>query len=195
MEPLPCLYLVNWYRRTVLHYFLRYCIFYKWLPVILIAAILCASFLRNGYASWVPPYVLLDCRMDAISFGILVAWVNYYYDLKALAKKHFKWLVAVMITDVLVCGFLYLKYNDLGPVRNSLFALVFHCCLFLHSLIMTVYMENFSGTGCWSVSEQFLIRCTCFIILSLVFLTILPAIREEWAFITIPALSLRYWLL
>ncbi|MEO5684466.1 MAG: acyltransferase [Chitinophagaceae bacterium] len=102
-----------------------YFVNYKWLPVILVAAIVAACFLRMGYKSWIPAYVLLPCRMDALSFGALVAWLNHYHDLQVLVKKYFRLLIAVIAADMAACMYLYLKYEDLGPVKNSLFAIVF----------------------------------------------------------------------
>lgn len=105
--------------------FIVYFLKEKWLPFVLITAIVAASFLRAGYQSWIPPYVLLPCRMDAISFGALVAWVNQRYDLPALAKKYFWLLLACIAADMAVCGYLFAKFNDLGPAKNTLFAMVF----------------------------------------------------------------------
>ena len=105
--------------------FIVYFINDKWLPFILIAAIIMASFIRATYQSWVPQYVLLPCRMDAISFGALIAWINYHYDLKVLARKYFAVLIVILATVVGFCGYLYIRYNDLGVIKNSLFALVF----------------------------------------------------------------------
>ena len=104
---------------------------YKWLPVMLIAAIVIACFLRMSYIGWIPAYVLLPCRMDAISFGALVAWINYYYDLKSLATKYFMPLIVIMAADAAFAGYLYFKYEDLGPVKNTLFAIVFAILLVL----------------------------------------------------------------
>lgn len=96
-----------------------------WLPIVLGVAIVSASFLRDGYQSWIPPYVLLPCRMDAISLGAIVAWVNQRSDLKALAKKYFWLLFACLLADLMICGFLFVKFNDLGIVKNTLFAIGF----------------------------------------------------------------------
>jgi peptidoglycan/LPS O-acetylase OafA/YrhL len=97
----------------------------RWLPYALGAAILTAITMRGTYSNWVPAYTLLSCRMDAISFGALIAWANFHYDLRLITKKFFPWLVMIAIADALVCAFLYYRYNDLGPVRNTLFSILF----------------------------------------------------------------------
>jgi len=105
--------------------FIVYFVKDKWLPMVLAVAIILACFLRVGHESWIPPYVLLPCRMDAISFGALVAWLNINKDLPALSRKYFKVLMAIILIDVLICAFLYFKYQDLGVLKNSLFAMTF----------------------------------------------------------------------
>jgi peptidoglycan/LPS O-acetylase OafA/YrhL len=121
--------------------FIVYFIKDQWLPFILIAAIIMASFIRATYQNWVPQYVLLPCRMDAISFGALVAWINYHYDLKALTKKYFLPFIVIIAADIIICAYLFVKYNDLGAVKNSLFALVF-AILLIFSL---TYADSWYG--------------------------------------------------
>ena len=97
----------------------------KWLPYFLIVLIGMAIYCRSLYTHWIPAYVLLPCRMDAISFGILLAWLHKNYDVKLLVQKHVsKMLVSVGLV-ILICAYLFYFYRDLGIVRNSLFAFVF----------------------------------------------------------------------
>jgi peptidoglycan/LPS O-acetylase OafA/YrhL len=105
--------------------FILYYVKENLLPVVLIVAIITASFLRMGYQSWIPPYVLLPCRMDAISFGALVAWLNYYKDLKDLVSKYFYIFIGLLLADAMICTYLFIKYGDLGVIKNLLFAMVF----------------------------------------------------------------------
>ncbi len=97
----------------------------KWLPFLLIVLIALAIYFRSLYTNWIPAYVLLPCRMDAISFGILLAWINKNYDVKEIVQMHFTKLIVSIIMVALLCGFLFYLYKDLGIVRNSLFAYVF----------------------------------------------------------------------
>lgn len=114
----------------------------QWLPFILVIAIVAASFLRGGYQSWIPPYVQLQCRMDAISFGALVAWVNHRYDVTILAKKYFWVLLICIAADIAVCGFLLIKFNDLGVAKNTLFAMVFAILL----VFALTFADSWYGT-------------------------------------------------
>lgn len=97
----------------------------KWLPSVLIAAIILAPLLRIQYDSWIPPYVLLFCRMDALAMGVLVAYgfTNNYFEF--FGKTAFKLTIGVMAIDAIICGALYWRYQDLGALRNTLFAIFF----------------------------------------------------------------------
>ncbi len=101
----------------------------KWLPFLMTACIVLAIIFRMQFHNWIPPYVLLHCRMDAISFGVLVAWFNYHYDLKEAVDKFYKPLILIMVLDILICAFLYYKYADLGNIRNTLFGIFFSISL------------------------------------------------------------------
>ncbi len=105
-----------------------------WLPILLIVFIILANFFRYAYAApnvWIPAYVLLPCRMDAISFGVLIAWINGRYNINIFANKHFKYILLIMFSCILLCAFLYLKYKDIGVIRHSLFALFFACAIII----------------------------------------------------------------
>jgi len=97
----------------------------KWLPLILGAAIIIAPLIRMQYDNWIPPYVLLPCRMDSIAFGAMIAYVNHFYSLSAVVKKYLVPIVAVLVLDALICGYLFIRYADLGVMRNTLFAIIF----------------------------------------------------------------------
>jgi peptidoglycan/LPS O-acetylase OafA/YrhL len=95
------------------------------IPYFLLIAVLVAVFLRLSYDNWIPAYVLLPCRMDSIAFGAGVAWLNAHHDLDKLVKAHLRIFLIIIIGDLALCAFLYMKYGDLGPAKNTLFAIFF----------------------------------------------------------------------
>jgi len=105
--------------------FLVYLIKEKWLPWLLISAIIIAPIVRMQYSNWVPAYVLLPCRMDSIAFGALIAYMNHFHSLSAFVKRFRITIMVVLILDIFTCIFLSAKYGDLGIFRNTLFAIVF----------------------------------------------------------------------
>jgi peptidoglycan/LPS O-acetylase OafA/YrhL len=96
-----------------------------WLFVFLLLAIIAAPILRYQYKEWLPGYVLLQCRMDSLSFGALIAFVNWYFDLRNMVNKYFSFLIIIMVCDVIICFLLYSVYDDIGAIRHTLFALFF----------------------------------------------------------------------
>lgn len=115
----------------------------KVLPYLLVAIIVTASFFRLQFTHWIPAYVLLPCRMDALAMGVLVAYVNFHKDLKVLVSKYFWFVIAPMIFDLLICGFLYYLYSDLGVIKHSLFAFFFTGCLVLALSSKVVWYSRF----------------------------------------------------
>ena len=112
----------------------------KWgLVIILLTAIIAAPVLRYQYKDWIPAYVLLQCRMDSISFGALIAFASYYFNLKSIIHKYFWLLVIIMIGDILACLFLYSIYGDLGAVRHSLIAIFFSGILLIALTKQTLF--------------------------------------------------------
>ena len=103
----------------------------KWLLIVLILAIILTPVFRSMYANWIPPYVLLNCRMDAISFGALIAYFSYHFDLSGWVSRHINWLLLIMLLDILVCAVLFYKFQDIGVIRNTLFGIFFSGCLIL----------------------------------------------------------------
>ncbi len=114
----------------------------KWLPFLLGLAIVLAPLIRMQYSGWIPPYVLLPCRMDSMAFGVLIAWANHYYSLKDLVKKYRKPLLALLMLDVFICGFLSARYGDLGVFKNTLFAIIFSLML----VFALVYKDSVYGS-------------------------------------------------
>jgi peptidoglycan/LPS O-acetylase OafA/YrhL len=97
----------------------------KWLPWLLVLAIIIAPIVRMQYNNWVPAYVLLPCRMDSIAFGALIAYTNHFHSLSAFVKRYRTVIVFTFVLDVAICIFLSARYGDLGIFRNTLFAIVF----------------------------------------------------------------------
>lgn len=98
----------------------------KGLPYLLVAAILLAPLFRAQYNNtWIPPYVLLNCRMDAIAFGILVAWLHTQGVLSSIVDRYFYFLIGVLLAVITICGFLFWKFNDLGVFKQTLFSVIF----------------------------------------------------------------------
>lgn len=105
--------------------FLLFWIRKRWLPFMLALIIISAPIFRMQYDNWIPPYVLLFCRMDALAFGILAA---YFFDngfIYELSRKYKKLLLLSLGLSILICLFLYIIYNDLGIFRNSLLSIIF----------------------------------------------------------------------
>ncbi len=114
----------------------------KWLILLLGLAIVLAPILRMQYTDWVPPYVLLPCRMDSIAFGAVIAYFNHAYSLTSLVRKNIRPIIFVLALDGLICTFLYIKFGDLGVIRNTLFAIIFSGML----LFALVYKNSFYGS-------------------------------------------------
>ncbi len=113
----------------ILFPFMVYFIREKWLPWFLLLVIVAACLTRMSFSGWIPAYVLLPSRMDSIAFGVLVAYVNWKSDLPQLVAKYFYPLIVLMGLDFLLCGYLSVRYGDLGVVKHSLFAFLFAGCL------------------------------------------------------------------
>jgi peptidoglycan/LPS O-acetylase OafA/YrhL len=103
----------------------------RYLPVFLMLLIISANCFRSLYTNWIPAYVLLPCRMDSISFGILIAWLYTNYDMQQLVQRHKTKLTGIILVVSLVCLYLFYRFQNLGFIRNTLFALVFACSIVL----------------------------------------------------------------
>ena len=103
----------------------------RWLPVMLGVAFFSAPLIRMQFQNWIPPYVLLPCRMDSLAAGVLIAYANIYSDLYSLSRKYYLWIMGIMTLDVLISALFYWKFNDLGIFRNSFFAIFFTGCVIL----------------------------------------------------------------
>jgi peptidoglycan/LPS O-acetylase OafA/YrhL len=108
-------------------YFLRLYL----LPYFLAMIIVIAVVLRMQYDHWIPGYVLLTSRMDALAMGIWVAYLKETSWLQSLTRTRLNILVACMLLDIVLCGGLYAVYGDLGAFKHTLFALFFSGCVIL----------------------------------------------------------------
>ncbi|MCX6210151.1 MAG: acyltransferase [Bacteroidetes bacterium] len=96
----------------------------KLLPYLLIAFILLANVFRWVYITpetpWIAAYVLLPCRMDAISLGVILAWINSTYSIEKFVEKNYKKILATMLFIVAICTVLFIIFKDIGVIRNTL---------------------------------------------------------------------------
>jgi peptidoglycan/LPS O-acetylase OafA/YrhL len=107
----------------------------RYLPAVLIVAIVAAPVFRSMFAGWIAPYVLLMCRMDSIAAGALVAYCGINYDLGDVVRKYRFHLLGALLGLIGVCGMAYYLFHDIGSVRHTLFAFCFAIIL-LFSLTM-----------------------------------------------------------
>ena len=103
----------------------------RWLPALLVTFIVGAVVMRWQLHGWIPKYVLLPARLDGLSIGFLVAYLNY----KGIIAKYFlfwnKWLVILGSMLVGTCAYFYAKYGDLGVLKHTLFSVIFAIMLIL----------------------------------------------------------------
>ena len=111
--------------------FVIYIVRKSWLPFILVAIIIMASFMRMQYDNWKPAYVLLHCRADSLAIGILISWLMIQLDLKEVVNKYYHHLIALLFATLGAIMFLFMRYSDLGPTKNLLFGIVFGIALIL----------------------------------------------------------------
>jgi peptidoglycan/LPS O-acetylase OafA/YrhL len=110
--------------------FLIYFINKRILPYLLVIFIIAANYFRYYYSEPnisfnIPAYLLLPCRMDAISIGVLIAWLNQVYGIEKFVKNYYKIILLSMFLVAAICASLFFLYQDIGIVRNTLFALFF----------------------------------------------------------------------
>jgi len=101
----------------------------RWLPSLLVLVIIVANVVRMQIDKWVPTYVLLPARMDAIAVGILVAYYYLSADFSQFVYKYRNLLSLTVIGPVVIGGFLYWRYNDLFAIKHTFFAIFFSGCL------------------------------------------------------------------
>lgn len=101
----------------------------KLLPYVLGIFVIGSVIVRDMMPHWIPGYVLLPCRLDGLSLGVLIAWLMQRVDLAAIVKRRLWIFIGLQVINVLYCGFMYYKFGDLGPVKHTLFAFFFAVCL------------------------------------------------------------------
>ena len=109
----------------ILFPFIVYFIKDQWLPYALIILIVLASFFRLQFNDWIPRYVLLASRMDALSLGVLVAYFNLRMNLAVFIQKYISVVLGLLLLDVIFCGLGYFLFGDLGVIKHFLFAFFF----------------------------------------------------------------------
>lgn len=124
--------------------FLVYWVDEKKIPIVLGLLVVIASVVRSQVDNWIPAYVLLPTRMDALSVGALVAcfFRNGYFS--HTMEKYKYHLFTLFVVDVCVCAYLYIENGDLGPIRHGLFAAAFGILLLFALYPIPVYTDILS---------------------------------------------------
>ena len=63
--------------------------------------------------------------MDSLSVGLAIAWLRTFKDLKSFVSQYNNIIKSVLLIDLLICGFCYYKFGDLGIFKHTLFAIIF----------------------------------------------------------------------
>ncbi|HET9278781.1 MAG TPA: acyltransferase [Flavitalea sp.] len=109
--------------------FLVYYMRSRWLPYFLVFVMVLAFLARMQFEHWIPGYVLLHCRADALAIGALIAWFNQRKSFEEVVNRNKRILLLVPVFVVIGCALLFFIYQDLGSIRNSLFSIFFGFCL------------------------------------------------------------------
>ena len=117
-----------------------------WLLLVLLLSVIAAPIFRSQYSDWVPGYVLLHSRMDALSFGALIAFFNYYADVKSWVDKYYFPLILILIASILSCFIIHYANGEVGTIRHTLFGIFFSGLLLLaitkKSALFAVVLRN-----------------------------------------------------
>ena len=109
----------------ILFPFVVYFLKKKWLPYFLVLVIIAASVIRLQYDTWVPTYVLLGSRMDALAFGVLIAYYYQKLNFIQFVQTYKVIFLGLLGLNVLICAALYYWLGDLGPIKHTLFSFIF----------------------------------------------------------------------
>jgi peptidoglycan/LPS O-acetylase OafA/YrhL len=109
----------------------------KWVPWFLLVTIFAAVFFRSLAHHWIPPYVLLPCRMDAISFGALLAYFHEKGSLQKLMELYHKRMFLCLMAIIGVATLVFWRTHDLGIWRNTFLSIVFST-----ALLYALYRNN-----------------------------------------------------
>ena len=105
--------------------FILYKLRNNWVPFVLAIITIVALIARTQFEDWLPRYVLLICRADSLSLGILIAWIKLNFNCDGFVARNRKSLLAILVADLLICGFCYAMFGDLGVFKHTLFAIIF----------------------------------------------------------------------
>lgn len=106
---------------------------------VLLLLIVIAPVIRFFVQHWIPNYVLLPTRMDALSMGFLIAYVYQSPQFAARAHAYRTVVLIAMGMVVIISALMYLKLGDLGALRHTLFGFFFSGALFLALAKMPYY--------------------------------------------------------
>ncbi len=142
----------------------------KWIPYLMIAIVFIAIISRMQYDHWIERYVILNCRADSLSLGVLVAWFNFEYSLTEEIPKIKKILVFVLLFVMGFCGIIHLIYGDLGVFKHTLFSIIFAISiLFALGMNQNLYGKILRNKVlCWVGSISYSLYLFHYMILGLV---------------------------
>ena len=95
------------------------------LVALLVMAIVTANLSRLACTHWIPAYVAPHCRMDSLSFGALVACLEFRGYLKSTRIVLGLSFVVSAITIFASCYWFFCR--DLGPLKHTIVAMIFAC--------------------------------------------------------------------
>lgn len=173
----------------------------EFLPVVLLLIVIAASLFRSLYSSWIPGYVLINCRMDSLSCGILVAYLVNTNDLNVLIHKYYFHLIILLLVVVTICSSLYFLYNDLGPAKQTLFSIFFSVLLIfsLHQKdsLFRAFLRN--NLLCWIGTISYSLYLFHYLILGLFHYVIsgntfigIQTIKDVWVSLAALATTLLF---
>lgn len=155
----------------ILFPFLTFYLKDRYLPFILGAFVISSIIIRASYSTWMPQYVLLPSRMDGLSIGFLVAYCHQNGILerkKTIVLKASQW---VIFGSILFSAFLYFRFNDLGPIKHTLFSMFFSGVLVFTLLRKDSRFSNFlqTKTLTWIGTISYSLYLFHYVILGLVY--------------------------
>jgi peptidoglycan/LPS O-acetylase OafA/YrhL len=103
----------------------------KALLFFLVGCVLSAPLFRYLAGHYPANYVLPQCRIDGLAFGVIGAWLVFHFDIKAWIATHINGLYVVLVIVMVVSGVIYYKYGDLLVFKHTLFSMLFFILLIL----------------------------------------------------------------
>jgi peptidoglycan/LPS O-acetylase OafA/YrhL len=97
----------------------------KYVPYLMVFFIVISIFSRHLCDNWIDKYVLISCRADSLSIGVIIAWLNRCFVIEDIVSQLKKYMFIVLFLTIILCGYFYIIYGDLGIYKHTLFSLVF----------------------------------------------------------------------